>query len=185
MEKKTFNDMMANLPTTETDMTKVMVEMEDGRKGWISAEGLAQVMAGLMPVATTEKQGVMSAAMAGKVLPLVTKGTTNTKTIIKMTCKGKFCILVGLIQNGYGSTFLHLYVRFTGGSSTNKPYVKVISKDDALPFIKYELNDGIYELYFYLGSWGEFSAIPFTGTILSKDVVSEIPSTAQDLNIIE
>lgn len=56
MEKKTFNDMMANLPTTETDMTKVMVEMEDGRKGWISAEGLAQVMAGLMlrPILITD-----------------------------------------------------------------------------------------------------------------------------------
>ena len=50
MEKKTFNDMMANLPTTETDMTRVMVEMEDGRKGWISANGLAQVMAGLMEI---------------------------------------------------------------------------------------------------------------------------------------
>ena len=138
-----------------------------------------------MPVATTSANGLMSAAMAQKVLPLVTKGTTNTKTIIKMTCKGKFSILVGLIQNGYGSTFLHLYIRFTDSSSTNIPYVKVISKDNALPIIKYELNDNIYELYFNLSFWGEFSAIPFTGTILSKDVVSEIPSTAQDLNIIE
>ena len=134
-----------------------------------------------MPVATTEKQGVMSAAMAGKVLPLTTKGTTDTKTIIKMTCKGKFSILVGLIQNGYGSTFLHLYIKFTDSSSMNIPYVKVISKDSTLPIVKYEIKDGIYELYFNLRFWGEFSAIPFTGTILSKDVVSEIPSTAQDL----
>ena len=138
-----------------------------------------------MPVATAEKQGVMSAAMAQKVLPLITIGSTETKNIIKMTCKGKLSVLVGLIQNGYGSTFLHLYIKFAESSSMNKPYVKVISKDAALPYIKYELNDGIYELYFDLRSWGEFSAIPFTGTILSKDVVSEIPSTAQDLNIIE
>ena len=60
MEKKTFNDLMANLPTTETDMTKVMVEMEDGRKGWISANGLAQVMAGLMPVAGFNRKGLIS-----------------------------------------------------------------------------------------------------------------------------
>ena len=114
------------------------------------------IAAGLMPVATTEKQGVMSAAMAEKVLPLTTVGTTDTKTIIKMTCKGKLSILVGLIQNGYGSTFLHLYIRFTDSSSANIPYVKVISKDYALPFIKYESNDNIYELYFNLRSWNYF-----------------------------
>ena len=144
----------------------------------------AQVMAGLMPVATAKKQGVMSPAMAQKVLPLTTIGSTDTKTIIKMTCKGKLSILVGLIRNVYGSTFLHLYVS-SGIDSTNKPYVKVISKEGPLSIIKYELNDNIHEFYFAIGIWGEFSAIPFTGTFLSKDAVSEIPSTAQDLNIIE
>lgn len=134
-----------------------------------------------MPVATAEKKGVMSAAMAKKVLPLTTIGSIDTMTIIKMTCKGKLSILVGLIQNGHGSTFLHLYI----SSLTNKPYVKVISKDSALPIIKYELKDGIYELYFAIGVWGEFSAIPFTGTILSKDAVSEIPSSAQELDFTE
>ena len=132
-----------------------------------------------MPVATAKKQGVMSAAMAAKVLPLTTIGSTDTKTIIKMTCEGKLSILVGLIQNGHGSVFLHLYI------TTNKPVIKIVSKDSALPIIKYELKDNIYELYFTIGVWGEFSAIPFTGTILSKDAVSEIPSTVQDLNIME
>ena len=143
----------------------------------------AQVMAGLMPVATAEKQGVMSAAMAKKVLPLTTIGSTDTKTIIKMRCQGKLSILVGLIQNGRGSTFLHLYIKFDG--STDIPFIKIVSKDSALPIIKYELNDGIYECYFAIGVWGEFSAIPFTGTILSKDAVSEIPSSAQELDFTE
>ena len=138
-----------------------------------------------MPVATAEKQGVMSSAMAQKVLPLVTVGTTETKTIVKMTCKGKLGVLVGLIQNGYGSTFLHLYSRFQASLGYDIPSIKIISRDSSLPIVKYEIKDGIYELYFSIYSWGEFSAIPFTGTILSKDAVSEIPSTAQDLNIIE
>ena len=140
-------------------------------------------MAGLMPVATAGKQGVMSPAMAQKVLPLVVTGTTNTKTIVKLNCKGKLGLFIGLIQNGYGSTFLHLYIRFT--DLTNKPFIKIVSKDSALPIIKYELNDGIYEFYFDIRYWGEFSALCFTGTILSTEIVSEIPSTAQDLNIME
>ena len=136
-----------------------------------------------MPVATAEKQGIMSSAMAQKVLPLTTIGSTDTKTIIKMTCKGKLNILVGLIQNGYGSVFLHLYVKFDG--PTDKPFIKIVSKDSALPIIKYELKDDIYEFYFAIGQWGEFSAIPFTGTILSKEIVSEIPSSAQELDFTE
>ena len=134
-------------------------------------------------MATAEKRGVMSTAMAQKVLPLTTIGSTDTKTIIKMTGKGKLSILVGLIKNGYGSVFSHLYIKFDG--SIHKPFIKIVSKDSALPIIKYELNDDIYEFYFAIGQWGEFSAIPFTGLILSKDAVSEIPPTAQDLNIME
>ena len=61
-DKKTFKDMTAALPTTTTDMSKVMVQMADGSVGWIRKEDLAQVAAELMPVATAEKDGLMSSS---------------------------------------------------------------------------------------------------------------------------
>ena len=171
MEKKTFNDMMANLPTTETDMTRVMVEMEDGRKGWISAEGLAQVMAGLMPVATAEKQGVMSAAMAQKVLPLISKTSQQKENIFKIRLDKKYNVLIGAIRNFYAPCLIHLYKR---SSAENNPGVSLIS----CPLGKMEMYVDNSTFYINVGQWGEISVLALNGNVGTIDLVSTIPDTA-------
>ena len=63
--------------------------------------------------------------------------------------------------------------------------IKSFYKGESLRFY------GVYEdtnIVIYiegLESWGEFSIVPFCGTINSFEVVSEIPDNVESLNVIE
>ena len=129
-----------------------------------------------MPVATAEKKGVMSAAMAGKVLPLVTVGTTDTKKILKITLYGKFNVMCGHIGN-YISAALYLISR--NGTEGKHPLIKRLFQGNYLQFNYQYDGDNICIIYISgIGSWGEFSALPFGGGVNSTEAVSEVPSDA-------
>ena len=128
-----------------------------------------------MPVATAEKQGAMSANMAKKMLPFVTVGTSDTERILKITLHGKFNVMCGLIGN-YISAALCLVSR--NGTEDKPPLIKKLFQGTNLQF-SYQYNGGnVYIIYISgIGSWGEFSVLPFSGMV-NIEAVSEVPSDA-------
>ena len=129
-----------------------------------------------MPVATAEKQGAMSAAMAEKVLPLIVTGTTDTKKILKITLYGKFNVMCGHIGN-YSSAALYLISR--NSSEDEPPLIKRLFQGNNLQFNYQYDGDNICIIYISgIGSWAEFSALPFGGRVNSTEAVSEVPSDA-------
>ena len=165
MEKKTFNDMMANLPTTETDMTKVMVEMEDGRKGWISAEGLAQVAAGLMPLGFQKIISIGSTGMAIKAVRINSSGQEFYINILGVNNKIKEANLT-----------------FSTTNNHTIPQLIKITNDSPIIHLSYKEYDDYIIIYFWHNA--AYLTIRFVAigkpipeyTILNSE--SEIPEDA-------
>ena len=174
MEKKTFNDMMANLPTTETDMRRVMVEMEDGRKGWISAEGLAQVAAGLMPVATTIANGLMSAT--DKKYGVRYLNIAPKKAFKIFECKNSYEIVTVIIFASSGAFPFNLIINGRREETFNNFKLRVIDKTPQVKlyvkgksYFVCNVNKNDYLQGFYFSSWG----YEYVGDI--DDTYTEIP----------
>ena len=135
-----------------------------------------------MPVATTEKQGVMSAAMAEKVLPLIQIMLTDTQSIIKITLSGKYVALCGCIGN-YSNE--RLFLISSSRRVAELPTIKIIYKNGNLKFYA-AANKEFIDVYISgIGFWGEFSALSFTGQVNSVSIVSEMPSTVTEITPIE
>ena len=179
MEKKTFNDLMANLPTTETDMTRVMVEMEDGRKGWISAEGLAQVMAGLIGTATNKKDGLYPKYYVTQYLEISTQAYKISNTFQS----GHFCL-----------AYLHSHwwhnasVGFIGVAANLNDKNRIIvnhyklSDDDELN-VYYTLSDNGFDLY--ITAKYEVRLRAFIGSIDFAITKVDLPEDAVPAEIIQ
>ena len=132
MEKKTFNDMMANLPTTETDMKRVMVEMEDGRKGWISAEGLAQVAAGLMPIGFSKIIDIGSKGMAIKAVRVNNSGYEFYMDLV-----------------GYNNKIKEAKLSFFTSNNVTVPVLTKITTDSPITHFSYKIFEDYIMIYFW------------------------------------
>ena len=135
-----------------------------------------------MPTATANKKGLMSTSAFDIINSMIGIGTTDVKMIIKLNVSGKINFLCGCISN---YTNPRLFSIFSMGSTGVLPKIKSFYKGESLRFY------GVYEdtnIVIYiegLESWGEFSIVPFCGTINSFEVVSEIPDNVESLNVIE
>ena len=155
-----------------------MVDGQEGTEKVIAAE--------LMPVATAEKKGVMSAAMSQKVLPLIQIMLTDTQSIIKITLSGKYVALCGCIGNyNYERLFLISSSGRVAEGQHKLPNIKIIYKNGNLKFYT-AANKEFVDVYISgIGFWGEFSALSFTGQVNSVSIVSEMPSTVTEITPIE
>lgn len=131
-DKKTFKDMTANLPTTTTDMSKVMVQMADGSVGWIRKEDLAQVAAELIGTATTEKDGLMPSSFQVRTFSLLNK---HVEFSVPM----------------YAPIGLLLFLYNTG--ATNVAVLNVNSFNPNFSFIHYFGNEARFSIYYKDGKF--------------------------------
>ena len=129
------------------------------------------MMAGLMPVATAEKQGVMSAAMAQKTLPLISKTSQEKANIFKIRLDGKYNVLIGAIGNYNTPCLIHVYK--TDVQKVN-PEVSFIN----YPHGKLPIYVDDSTIYINVGAWGEISVLALNGKVGTIDLVSTIPDTA-------
>ena len=128
-------------------------------------------MAELMPVATAGKQGVMSAAMAQKVLPLIYQTSQEKVNIFRIKFNEKYNVLIGAIKNYHTPCLIHLYKR---DAAENNPGVSLIS----CPLGKMEMYVDDSTFYINVGAWGEISVLALNGNVGTIDLVSTIPDTA-------
>ena len=140
------------------------------------------IVAELMPTATANKKGLMSTSAFDIINSMIGIGATDVRNIIKLNVTGKVNFLCGCISN---YTNPRLFSIFRTGSNGVLPKIKSFYKGESLRFY------GVYEdinIVIYiegLASWGEFSIVPFCGTMNSIEVVSEIPDNVESLDFIE
>ena len=134
-----------------------------------------------MPTATADKNGLMSTSAFDIINSMIGVITTDVNMIVKLTISGKINLLCGCISN-YSSPRLFSIL---GTSKEKLPQIKSFYKGETLQF------NGIVEgatTYLYvagLTSWGEFSIVPFCGTVNSIEIVAEIPDNVEALEFIE
>ena len=129
-----------------------------------------------MPVATTGKQGVMSAAMAEKVLPLTAKTSEGNTKWLKIVFIGAYNALVGLDNNNQFGTLIGVTKR-TWNDSKAKLYVIYGSPS------RYEYKTEDNTLYIKLSPWGYASILIFIGSVVSEDFVENPPESAESISI--
>ena len=141
-------------------------------------------VAELMPVATTEKNGLMPISAFNIYNWINGIGTTQKETIIEVTMYSKFYVLCGCIGN-YSKSRLFSISRI--GTGDLKPLIESIYRANTLNFhYVYNDTDDQYVIYVSgLGSWGEFSIIQFAGYVLSMKAVSEVPVNAKQITVTE
>lgn len=135
---------------------------------------------GLLPEATSEKKGLMNANLYKHLFPLASGGTSDTLTYIKIVFdyNSKTNILIGLCGNAGSGGSIYNYRRLG-----ENHYVTKLSGDGNFGF-KYIRYSSKYELYIEgLGSWGECGILMLNGSISSVTDVSEIPSSAIDIQV--
>ena len=139
-------------------------------------------MAELIPEATSNKRGLMSTSAFDIINSMIGIGTSDVRNIIKLNVSGKINLLCGCISNYINP---RLFSIFRTGSTGVLPKIKSFYEGESLRFY------GVYEdtnIFIYiegLTSWGEFSIVPFCGTMNSIEVVSEIPDNVESLDFIE
>ena len=129
-----------------------------------------------MPVATAGNQGVMSAAMAEKVLPLTTKTPEGNTKWLKIVFSGAYNALVGLDGNNQFGTLIGVTKR-TWNDSKAKLYVIYGSPS------QYEYKTEDNTLYIKLSSWNYASILIFIGSVVSEDFVENPPESAESIPI--
>ncbi len=173
-EKITFKDMLAALPQQQ-DAGSIVARDANGNPIFISKADLVQVAAELMPVATAEKQGAMSAAMAKKMLPLLVKnnGTSSAKWL-KVVFDSGFNALIGLDRNNEFGCLVGVVK--TAWNNTKPKVFGVYGETSAYT---YKGDDGV--LYISMSAWGNASILIFTGSVISTDFIENPPESAQTL----
>ena len=133
-------------------------------------------MAGLMPVATAEKQGVMSSAMAQKVLPLLIKNAQENTKWLKIVFSSGYNALVGLDGNNQFGTLIGVTKR-----AWNDAKAKLYVIDGSPSQYEYKTEDNT--LYIKLSPWNSASILIFTGSVVSEDFVENPPESAESISI--
>lgn len=129
-----------------------------------------------MPVATTSNQGVMSAAMAEKVLPLTPKTSEGNITWLKIVFSGAYNALVGLDNNNQFGTLIGVTKRAWNDS---KAILYVIYGYPS----RYEYKTEDNTLYIKLAAWNYASILIFIGSVVSEDFVENPPESAESISI--
>jgi len=122
----------------------------------------------------------MNANLYKHLFPLTSGGTSDTLTYIKIVFDygSKTNILIGLCKNVGSGGSIYNYRR-----DSENHYVTKLSGYGNFEF-KYIRDSSKYELYIEgLGSWGECGILMLNGSISSVTNVSEIPSSAIDIQV--
>lgn len=122
----------------------------------------------------------MNANLYKHLFPLASNGTSDTLTYIKIVFEygSKTNILIGICKNVGSGGSIYNYRR-----ENENHYVTKLSGNGNFGF-KYIRDSSKYELYIEgLGSWGECGILMLNGSISSVTNVSEIPSSATDIQV--
>lgn len=160
IEKTTFKEMLASLPQANDVKTMLAVDAS-GNPVSITKESQAQVAAELMPVATVDKKGLMSADKARSLRyysPNIT--TDNKNTYVRIEFSTKCCFILAFTLNTSAASL------FFVSTDNGKIAVKQIAGN------KINLYESKYALLVdNRASWSNFSLLLFTGEISKMQAV--------------
>ena len=142
----------------------------------------ASVVAGVVPVATSSSNGLLSANQYKWINPIADRIITNNlKMVVKAEMSGKISLLCGFMKNYISAGML--YISISSPEEASTVYSKWIVKQGSVNFF-YKSNNRSFELYVSgLSSWAECAFIRLTGDINSLTIVSEVPEDATKIQV--
>lgn len=145
--------------------------------------GFLLVVAGVVPIATSSSNGLLSATQHQWLFPITNKvGTSNTLMVVKASMSGKLSFLCGFMKNRHSAGLLYISLSNVEGSIS--PFAKWIAKESTVKFL-YKWDGGEKsELYVSgLSSWAECGFIRLTGSINEVTIVDAVPEDAIQIQV--